>query len=370
MKTDITWDQLLASLNDATSNPEDTAWNIYRYMQANIGEGLSSEEARTLLACYVKLPVRKPSLLHSLMLSIATRMSELYADFRYINFLNVWQSSNLRTEDQQPQQGKDGKVYASLIEKVTKAYIRYRMTHAEETLEDSFRRMVNVEAARLGFRPMQQMIAVKAFETEHNGRKVRSVKLVGSDGAELIADSHSFACKPWEICGRMYDVMPRVSKTGTLRAEYICESQRSMAEAFPPTVGFVEHYDAQHDHIHVFDNQSRHFVAEGSKVKPAVGSYVLFSPVIPAVDKFKSAIILRVLDKYEARERFGAASARVAFVDTEKGYLKYVTEDKREGFCQLARCPQGTKQGDSLRLIIFLKRGKDGEKRPYVGEAF
>ena len=51
------WDDLLASMETAVSHPTDTAWNIFRYMQKNYKE-MGSQQARTLLAGYMKLPVQ------------------------------------------------------------------------------------------------------------------------------------------------------------------------------------------------------------------------------------------------------------------------------------------------------------------------
>lgn len=367
----ISWQQLLASLNDVAVQPKDKAWDICRYMQAHVGTAeLDSENARTLLLCYMQLPLQHPSLVHSLMLGVAVKMSESYADFRFVQFLNLWHVSNLRTEDKQPQAGKDGRTYSSLLEKVTKAYIRYKMTHPEEHLDDAFRALINAEAMRLGYKPAMHMIAVKMFETQREGRKLRSVKLVSAKGDELLADWHAFNAKPFEIVGRMYLCVPRQGKTGALRAEHIVPSQQAMSSVFPVAVGYVDRYDAEHQHYHIYDVQSRHFVAERPALRLQVGNYVLFCPVIPQVDKFKSAIVQQVMDKYKGREQFGARSAVVQFVNTEKNYLKYRTEDGDEGFCSLQVCPKDVKQGDNLRLILFLKRGKDLEKRPYVAEAY
>lgn len=370
MNTEVSWESLLETLNSDQKPHNDKAWAIYRYMQANVGDGLSSEEARTLLLCYMKLAVVRPSLIHSLMLGIAVKMADKYSDFRLIPFLNMWKVNSLREDDMTAQVDKDGKTYSSLIEKVTKAYIRYSMSHPEETLEESFREIINNEAIRLGFKCIKQMIAVKMFESEKAGRKLRSVKIVSPEGDELLVDWHNFNAKPWEIVGKMYDVLMREAKTGTVRAEYIQESKKNMADVFTPKVGFVEHFATEHGHYHIYDNQSRHFVAENPKVKPQIGDFVMFCPVIPKVDKFKSAVVLNVVDKYDGRMKFGVTSATVAFVNQEKNYIKYKTEDGAEGFCNLDRCPSGIKQGDAVQLIIFLKRGKDGEKRPYVAQVF
>jgi len=366
----VTWEQLLVSLNSANSNPDNAAWDTYRYMQANVGEGMTSEQARTLLLIYMKMKVKRPSLIHSLMLGVAVRMSEAYADFRLPAFLKMWGAENLRDEDKRPSAGKDGKTYSSLLEKLSKAYMRYTLHHPNETADDRFHKLIVEEAARLGFREPRPMVAVKVFETAQGSRKLRSVKLIGSNGDEMLADSHLFNCPPWEITGKLYDVLPRESKNENVRVEHVAQSMQKIEDVFGTEIGFVDRYDATHQQYHVYDNQSRHFVAERPCVRPIVGGYVTFCPIIPAVDKFKSAIVISVADKYSARTQFGAQAATVAFVNKEKGYLKYVTENKEEGFCNLDKCPVEVKGGDVIHIVTFLRRGKDGEKRKYVAEVY
>ena len=68
-----TWEELLESMEQASSHPSDTQWNIYRYLSANM-ENVDSQIARTLLASYMKIPSERPSLIHSMMLSVALKM--------------------------------------------------------------------------------------------------------------------------------------------------------------------------------------------------------------------------------------------------------------------------------------------------------
>lgn len=379
----VNWDELVAILNDTTRKPDDMAWSIYHYMKMRVSlpdskhnegvtqtETLSSDVAQKLMECYTKLPIQRPSLIHSLMVSIAIKMSQVYADFHFITFLNTWGLSNLREEDKQPQKDKSGKVYPSLLEKLTKAYLAYRLRNRQETMETGLRTLINAEATRLKFKPVVSMVAVKIFESVRDGRKIRTVKLVGPQGDEMMTDWHVFGQKPWDIAGRMFDVMMRESEAGTLRVEYAAPSVREVADVYGRVVGFVDGYDKTHDHLHIYDAQSRHFVAESSKVHPGVGEFIYFCPIIPKVDKFKSAIIVEQLDKYQGRELFGTKGAKVLFVNTEKEYLKYASEDGVEGFCHLDRCVSGVKQGDEVRIITFLKRGMDGTKRPYAASIF
>lgn len=127
-----TWDELLASLNACQDHPADTAWDAYRYLNAHLGE-LSSEEARSLLACIMKIQLPRPSLLHSCLLSVALRMADAYPDFKLLNFLVLWgYDVNLRGEDRQQQVGKDGHTYLSLEDKAERAVRKYLTLHPAE----------------------------------------------------------------------------------------------------------------------------------------------------------------------------------------------------------------------------------------------
>ena len=231
------------------------------------------------------------------------------------------------------------------------------------------------------------MYAAKVFEKEKDGRKRRYVKLVATNGSELIADSHQFPCRPWEISGRMFDVLTRVSKQGNERVSDIVASRKHVDEVFSVEVGFVEFIDESHGHIHVYDSQSRHFVADKSAcsaLKISVGNYVRFCPIIANGDHFKSAAILNVMDKYEGRKAFGIYEAKVEYANVKDRYIRYSIESAirytpegniiKAGFASTANLPEdvrnGMVQGSHVHLVLFLKRGKDGMKRNYVAEVF
>lgn len=362
-----TFDELLLSLAMAAEHPNDTCWDIYRYLNAHVGDGtLSSEEARTLLSGYMKVHTTVPSLLHSRILYVALKMADAYPDFRLSAFLQLWGfPENLRDEDRQPQVGQDGKKYLALQVKAERRLQTYLLHHPAERAADD-----------AGILPM---IAVKVFQTERDGRKVRSVKLVGPQGQELLADSHSFKCKPWEIQGRMFDVIIRTSQAGNERAQEIAPSQQPVEDAFPSVTGYVDRVDAEHGHYHVFDNLSRHFVAEKPALRLQKGDFVRFSPVIPAKDKFKSAVIHAVLSEQEGCASFGLLQATVTYVDPVKGFFAYRLTDTPpttpegiitpEGTADLTLCPTATKNA-TLHLLLFLTRGKEGIKRNHVAKAW
>ena len=371
----LSWDELLESINNGASHPDETQWAIYRYLKENYkNEG--SVMSRTLLAAYMKLHVNEPSLINSLMLGIATKVSEVYPDFRFPQFLKAWgYKGNLRNQDKERQTGKDGRTYLALVERVDRALQSYLLHHPEEEREDC-----NL---------IVSMYAVKVFEKISDGKKRRYVKLVAANGSEFIADSHQFPCKPWEICGHMFDVLTRVSRQGKERVSEIVVSKKRVDEVFSTQVGYVDGIDESHNHVHIYNAQSQHFVAEKSTLstQPSIqnisnGSFVLFCPIIANGDHFKSAAIIRILNKDEGRKAFGMYEAEITFVNRQEQFIRYaITQDIRptnegtiskEGFATIAAISNEDKQkiavGKHVWLLLFLKRGKEGTKRNHVAE--
>lgn len=295
------WDELLASLNSAIQHPNDTGWDIYRYLSAHYKE-MSSVEARTLLAGYMKLPLTKPSLLHSCILSVALKMSELFPDFNLLRFLVLWGFDvNLRAEDRIQQTSNDGKTYISLEDKAERGVRKYLTDHPADC-------------------PMQ---AVKE--------------------------------------------LPMISQ---------------------PVIGYVNSYDANNDYFHIFDNLSRHFVAISPKVTPDIGEFVWFTPIIPRNSTFKSAVIIRQEEHQRGSELFGLTDAEVTFVNTKDRYFGYKLLRQPPSTTEGSYTPEGTaatkvisktggktssraplKKGQHVKLLIFLTRGKDGNKHNHVAEA-
>ena len=369
----VTWDELLESIATGAAHPDDTNWKIFRYLQHNY-KTMESVTARTLLAAYMKLHVKRMSLIDSCMLGMAVNISETYSDFKLPKFLEAWGYDQfLRPQDLRRQTGKDGRQYLSLKERVERALQSYRLHHPEESDGEC--------------EGVVSMYAAKVFEKEKDGRKRRYVKLVATNGSELIADSHQFPCRPWEISGRMFDVLTRVSKQGNERVSDIVASRKHVDEVFSVEVGFVEFIDESHGHIHVYDSQSRHFVADKSAcsaLKISVGNYVRFCPIIANGDHFKSAAIVSVMDKYEGRKAFGIYEAKVEYANVKDRYIRYSIESAirytpegniiKAGFASTANLPEdvrnGMVQGSHVHLVLFLKRGKDGMKHNYVAEVF
>ena len=251
------WNELTASLELAKEHPLDTAWTIFRYLRLNY-KNMGSQQVRTLLAIYMKLPVERPSLVHSCMLAMAVNISGEYADFRFPQFLDMWgYPEKLREEDLTRQKGKDGRMFLSLKEKAERCRQSYVLhQHEAAAVADG----------------IMTMYAAKVFEKQDNGRRRFFAKLVGADGRELSADSHLFPCKPWEIQGRMYDVLTRTSRQGNLRAVEIVPSEKRVEDVFPSVTGYLDRVDLSRGHYHVYDSVSRHFVAEKPPVKLKEGT--------------------------------------------------------------------------------------------------
>lgn len=382
----VTWEELLESISTGPAHTEETNWKIFRYLQQNY-KTMGSVMARTLLAAYMKLHIKRISLVDSCMLGMAVKISETYSDFKFPKFLEAWgYDKYLRAQDLRRETGKDGRQYLSLKERVERALQAYMLHHPEECggeCED-----------------IVSMYAVKMFEKDSKGRKHRYVKLVAANGMEFIADSHQFPCRPWEICGCMFDVLKRISAKGNERAADIVVSRKRVDEVFSVKVGYVDFVDESHGHVHVYDSQSQHFVAERENInkecvvvgpdsqnhaiKFLQGCFVRFCPIIVNGEHFKSAAIIGVMDKYEGRKAFGIYEAKVDYANAKDKYLRYSIESTirytsegdiiKGGFASTAALPDDMRNsivaGSHVRMILFLKRGKDGMKHNYVAEVF
>ncbi len=363
------FDELLEAIEASVWSPNDTAWAIYHYLMKNYARE-SSEIVRRLLAAYLKLQLERPSLIHSCMLAVAVKASETFCDFNFPAFLEYWGFPKLlRKEDSERQKAKDGRTFLPLAERAERRRDSWLLHHGASKLPDNIR----------------SMFAVKVFEKEKGPRRLRFAKLVGGDGLEVIAESHMFPYKPWEIQGRMFDVLTRTSASGEERAVEIAAAKRNVEQVFPPVAGYVDGIDEGHGHCHIYDASSRHFVAERPTMKLSAGTFVMFSPIVPAVDKFKTACVTEVLTKEEGLRRFGWYEAEVTYANTAEGYFRYKI------LSPIAKTPEGTVEeeafapvscisnsrlatslhsGMKIGIVMFLKRGIDKTKRNHVAEAF
>lgn len=382
------------------TSPLSRGWEIVRTLNNSVPT-ISSIEARKLLAEYVKLMQLPASLgdnasirqLHSAILSVAVKMAQAYTDFRFVPFLNLWGIENLRPEDSESGVDSQGKRFPSLVERMAKSYAYSLLFHPDDHLESELEALLIPHLQRKGFVLSSQsegithhLLATNTFTTEVRGRKMTFVNLISPDGTELSAEVHTLTAhaplRYSEISGKMFSVLLRTSEKGNLRIEAAILSSQPVSDVFPTSIGYIENIDLNHRHIHVFDNQSRHLVAMMDAASNVViGSFVQFLPIIPKESKFKSAIILRTLSDEEGPEAFGYRKARVTYVDNDKGYLSWELLPGEPPIIETGTtAPSYTKGYLNLQstnthhltpntefsLIVYLKRGKDGQKRPHV----
>ena len=260
------------------------------------------------------------------------------------------------------------------------------------------------------------------------GRKLIFVTLTSSEGLEVECVSSQLQPSPlhplpegkrhYVNIGQLYDCLlktkatvPAASPSGikatvpagspagiTLTEAYL--STRKPTEVFPTEVGYLESIDQQHGHMHVFDAHSRHFVAPVLRFsRERVGEFVRFIPIVPAASKFKTAIIQGTIPgsvlSLPEREHL-LRDIRITHINKEKGYAAWELTDKEHpitellsplqlsqgetsptfttGYLNLATVPDGSPSGFSVPLregwegsaFIYLKRGKDRQKRPHV----
>ena len=372
------WEELVNSISTGSSHPEATCWEIYRYLRQNY-KTIGSETSRTLLFAYIKLRTDKPSLINSCMMDMAVKISTTYTDFQLPRFLDMCNhTSCLRDEDRQKQKGKDGKLYLSLQERIDRALQSYRLHHPEARNENS--------------KDIISMYAVSLFEKIKAGRTCRFVKMVAANGMSLIADSHQFPCRPYEIIGKVYDVSVTSSKEDNKRIVEIAASTKAPNQVFPIKTGYIDGIDETHGHIHIFDNMSHHYVADRKTITATLparttvqkGMFIQFCPIISNGDPFKSAAIVNILDRYKGHESFGSYSAKITYANPAQHYIRYtILSDipttpegtiSKEGFASTSTMkPDMEKEmtvGKNIQLILFLKRGINGQKSNHVAEIY
>ena len=90
--------ELNAQKNISENLHEDCGWIIFRYLKKYCAN-IDLLKTRKALLNYLKLKNKRPSLLHSQMLSIAMTVSENYQDFKFLPFLELWGVDNFSDDD-------------------------------------------------------------------------------------------------------------------------------------------------------------------------------------------------------------------------------------------------------------------------------
>lgn len=394
---------LRALFRDATpTDPKvinDYAWLMVKLLNAQV-ETLGSVHSRQILADYLKLPVQRPSQLHSALLSAAIKVASVYHDFRFASFLRMWDVGNLRPEDKERQRSQDGRTFPSLAERTAKALGHSLLLHPEEgnSIAESGLRSFLADHGLAVF-PMLVTRIKEAMGKDN--RKYIFVTLTSPEGVEVETIAHNLQVSPlhplpegkrhYVNIGQLYDVLLR-EKSGqaddaSLSVSCAYLSQNLPQHVFPSPIGFVDHIDQKYSHMHIYDAQSRHFVAHIQRFsREKEGDFVRFIPVTPRASKFKTAIILSIIPATAQEVQSILREIRITTVNTEKNYASWELTDKSTPIIetlsplQLSRGEQSPSftQGylplttsslspaTTLRALIYLKRGKDGTKRPYV----
>lgn len=390
--------QLRALYADAAPSDSKTqeqyAWLICKAINKHADE-LGALPCRQLLADVMRLPLQHPSALYSSILWAATKMASLFTEFRFVPFLQLWNpKDNLREEDYQQGKSDDGKVFPSLAERMTRAALTAQLIRPDESAD-------GIEPQRFGFHPIVPMIVVKVSQSEIKGRKLFFATLSTPDGTEVMAETHALRTNPltptearhYVNPGQMYNVLLRDKQDGSsMRIVDAVLSSQPLSDAFPIVTGYVEHIDQQHAHIHIFDALSRHFVSSGQRfVKVQEGQFVQFVPITPQKSNFKSAIIIGS----SSMNSFPPREIHITRYNAEKQYYAWELTDPSapiteqlsslqlsqgstspsftQGFVN-ASFAQGAVPdiavGNILQTIVFLRRGKDGQKRPHIARLF
>lgn len=360
-------------------------WFLYRYLSDKLA-AIPSVNAREILVEFLKLGTEKPSRLYSSFLGLATKMATQFPDFHFVPFLRIWGLSNLLPEDKEARTDESGKRFPSLTERIAKALSYSALFHPEETLDPEMQQF-NTRGSII-----QQLIATQTSTAEVKRRKMTFVRFMSQDGTEYSTEVHTITnfqkISYKDIPNRLFSALLRKKEDGKLTIEAAVLSSAPIEEAYPAAIGYVEYIDLQHDHIHIYDYQSRHYIAIKSNIHPQVGTYVQFIPLIPKESNFKTAVITKILQPLEGPAAFGLRTARITHIDNVNHYCAWellpspdgstspiieantTTPSFTTGFLSKQLLQQTgidlPKLNTPIQIIVFLKRGKDKQKRPYV----
>lgn len=390
---------------------KDYAWIISKALNHE-HEQIGSTGCRTLLADYLKLPVERPSLLHSTILAAAIKISQAYPEFRFAAFLKMWGIDNLRKEDHEKKTAADGKKYPSLAERTVRALAHSLLLHPEDrSLEFNHPSLQGNDGSSI-FSILPMVVTRIKEATGKDGRKYLFVTLTSADGIEVETISHNLQVSPlhplpggkrhYINIGQLYDCLLSPHRGGdakgreglsslSLITSYL--SQQKAGDIFPTAVGYIASIDTEHGHMHIYDYHSRHFVATVQRFsREKAGDFVRFIPIIPQASKFKSALILSTVSETSPEVSAILRDIRIIGVNEEKKYATWELIDKDNPVTELLS-PLQVSQGEQsptftsgylnlsetlsltptlgeegLKALIYLRRSKDNQKRPYVAK--
>lgn len=398
----------------------DYVWTIVKAILQN-GDEIDSVTSRQLLADGLRLTVERPSKLYSALLSAAIKVADTYPEFRFAVFLRMWNIANLRPEDEVRRRTNDGKMFYSLAERAAKRFAQALMLHPEDLPTHSEDSSQSQDFAAFLFShhyTLRPAIVTRIKEaTSDNGRKYRFVTLTSPTGLQVETISHNLKPSPnrplpegkrhYVNIGQCYNVLLHSKEIPQDTADYNPLTEWSVLEAylaeqdpttlFPPSIGYVESVDQTHGHMHIYDANSRHFVAPIQRFsREQAGDFVRFIPIIPQASKFKTAIILTSVPANSSEVQDALRDIRITTINKEKGYAAWELIDKTRpitellsplqhaqgetspafvsGYLDLTTNPNASSSiltsGNPLRAFIYLKRGKDRQKRPHIARIF
>lgn len=423
-------DNLLSELSNlrklfAESAPEDPqiisnyAWTIIKVILQHCSE-LGSTTARQLLADCIKLPLRRPSRVYSALLAAAVKVFNTYPDFRFATFLRMWDVNNFLVEDNEPQPIQDGNSIPPLVGRAAKALGNSLLIHPEDAaapespsplqnLQPSFAKLLNFRGYSI-----HQMLVTRIKQAEgKDGRRYTFVTLTSPEGLEVETVSHSLQPSPlhplpegkrhYANIGQLYNCLLRQKQDSTSSSSLSSSSSFSLISAylssqrpsdiFPTEIGYIESIDQQHAHMHIYDSHSRHLVAPVQRFsREKAGDFVSFFPIIPAASKFKSAIILSIVPTSSPDVQGILREIRITHINQEKGYAAWELTDKTHpitetlsplqfslgetspsftsGYLHLTAELASSLSLSTYKALIYLKRGKDRQKRPHIARLF
>lgn len=389
----------------------DYAWIIVKAINSD-AEGIGATFCRQLLADYMDLPIEHPSKVHSALLSAAIRVAAIFKDFHFVSFLNMWNLHNLRPDDYLLQNSDNVEhAFPPLAERMARAYLSACLLRPGEKLDADQKAKVVMILEKMGYLPdLTQLLVTRIKDvTNKEGRLFRFATLVSPEGLEVECLVNNLCPNPWYQLpqgkrhyvnvGQVYDVILREKnkKPGTFAVAEAYLSSKKISDCFDSVVGYIDNIDKQRSHIHIYDCFSRHFVAPLQRFsREQEGQIVKFVPVIPRNSVFKSAIILdygtiqEAIDSGLVREMritaFDEETSEVSWelTDSSKPITESLTlyqlshgEDKVSFIAGSTRFPKAnqgnnvdcpTRIGETFSAIVYLRRGKDFKKSPYVSK--
>lgn len=410
------------------------AWIITKGIKQH-GAELGGLTCRQLLADAMKMYVgeqpllQRPSRLYSQLLRSAMVVAEKFPEFHFVNFLNHWNPSQwLMPEDYEkvtvekfnPQNPNMPLVqsYLPLAERVTKASLQAMLMRPQE-MPATFQLPLQGAEGWYGYHPVMQMVVTQVTMSEVRGRRMYFARLASASGEEVMAGTHLLRPNPllagnsagnsvgngaparhYVNIGQVYNVLLRDRQKdenadnaqSSLRLVDAMLSESTLPEIFDVVEGYVEKIDSAHNHIHIYDCWSRHFVCAYQRfVNAREGEMVTFVPIVPLHSKFKSAIIVPQSQLKAPASAFLRREIKVTRIDEEKGYCMWELVDKSNpvseqlsplqlsegltseehttGFARLDEVRSlcsSLAVGTLLTALIYLRRGKDGKKRPVL----